>query len=92
VRFVHSVYLIPQLATHQAVINGTKNRFKLRLRYYDDRPNTPVFFEVKTRGQCILKQRCGVKRDAVRCCWQGNCRAEHCFARARHWHCSDSIS
>lgn len=64
---VHSVYLDSgDLTTHQATINGTKNRFKLRLRYYDDKPNTPVFFEVKARvDNCILKQRCGVKREAV---------------------------
>jgi hypothetical protein len=64
---VHSVYLdSDDLWTHQAVINGIKNRFKLRLRYYDDNPNTPVFFEVKARVDgCILKQRCGVRRDAV---------------------------
>jgi SPX domain protein involved in polyphosphate accumulation len=64
---VHSLYLdSDDLKTHEATINGTKNRFKLRLRYYDDRPNTPVFFEVKARvDNCILKQRCGVRRDAV---------------------------
>lgn len=64
---VHSVYLdSPDLRTHHATINGTKNRYKLRLRYYDDKPNTPVFFEVKARvDNCILKQRCGVKREAV---------------------------
>jgi hypothetical protein len=64
---VHSVYLDSDgLRTHHETINGTKNRFKLRLRYYDDKPNTPVFFEVKARvDSCILKQRCGVKRDAV---------------------------
>jgi hypothetical protein len=64
---VHSVYLdSDDLATFHATVNGTKNRFKLRLRYYDDRPDTPVFFEVKGRvDTCILKQRCGVRRDAV---------------------------
>jgi hypothetical protein len=64
---VQSIYLdSDELATHKAVVNGTKNRFKLRLRYYDDHPHTPVFFEVKARvNNCILKQRCGVKRDAV---------------------------
>jgi SPX domain protein involved in polyphosphate accumulation len=64
---VHSVYLdSDDLRTHNATINGTKNRYKLRLRYYDDKPNTPVFFEVKARvDNCILKQRCGVKREAV---------------------------
>jgi SPX domain protein involved in polyphosphate accumulation len=64
---VHSIYLDSvDLMTHRSTVNGNKNRFKLRLRYYDDRPNTPVFFEVKARvDNCILKQRCGVKREAV---------------------------
>jgi VTC domain len=64
---VHSLYIdSDDLHTMQASINGTKNRFKLRLRYYDDNPKTPVFFEIKARvDNCILKQRCGVKRDAV---------------------------
>ncbi len=64
---VHSLYLdSDDLKTHQASINGAKNRFKLRLRYYDDRPVTPVFFEVKRRmDNCIIKQRCGVRREAI---------------------------
>lgn len=64
---VYSLYFdSDDLKTYHATINGTKNRFKLRLRYYDDKPETPVFFEVKARvDNCILKQRCGVKRDAV---------------------------
>ena len=64
---VHSLYLdSADMQTHQAWINGTKNRFKLRLRYYDDRAGSPVFFEVKGRvDNCILKRRCGVRRDAV---------------------------
>jgi VTC domain len=65
---VHSLYLdSDDLKTFHSSINGTKNRFKLRLRYYDEHPETPVFFEVKARvDNCILKQRCGVRRDAVR--------------------------
>ena len=64
---VHSLYLdSSDLHTHQAYLNGTKNRFKLRLRYYDDRPGSPVFFEVKGRvDSCVLKCRCGVRRSAV---------------------------
>jgi len=63
---VHSLYLDSEdLKTYGASINGTKNRFKLRLRYYDDLPHTPVFFEVKARvDNCIMKQRCGVRRRA----------------------------
>lgn len=64
---VHSLYLdSDDLHTHQDTVNGTKNRYKLRLRYYDDKPSSPVFFEVKGRvDNCILKRRCGVRRDAV---------------------------
>ena len=64
---VHSVYLDSDgLMTYHDTINGAKNRFKLRLRYYDARPETPVFFEIKGRvGANILKQRCGVRREAV---------------------------
>jgi SPX domain protein involved in polyphosphate accumulation len=64
---VHSLYLdSDDLHTYQTSVNGIRNRFKLRLRYYDDGPNTPVFFEVKARqDNCILKQRCGVRRDSV---------------------------
>jgi len=64
---VHTLYLdSDDLKTYQSSINGTKNRFKLRLRYYDDKPETPVFFEIKARmDNCILKQRCPVSREAV---------------------------
>jgi hypothetical protein len=64
---VHSLYLdTDDLKTHHATQNGDKNRFKLRLRYYDDKPGSPVFVEVKRReNDCILKRRCPVRRDAV---------------------------
>ena len=64
---VHSLYLdTDDLMTHQATQNGDKNRFKLRLRYYNDLPGSPVFFEIKGRvDSCILKQRCPVRREAV---------------------------
>jgi len=64
---VHTLYLdSDDLRTFHSSINGTKNRFKLRLRYYDDKPGSPVFFEIKARqDNCILKQRCPVRREAV---------------------------
>lgn len=64
---IHSVYLDSDgMHTHNATRNGDKNRFKLRLRYYNDKPGSPVFFEIKQRiDNSILKQRCPVKRDAV---------------------------
>lgn len=64
---VHSLYLdSPDLRTYRCTLSGDKNRFKLRLRYYDERPATPVFFEVKRRmNTTILKERGGVKRSSV---------------------------
>src|ERR1043165_2546469 len=54
------------LRLYWSTINGDKNRYKLRLRFYNNNPDTPVFFEIKRRmNNCILKQRGGVKREAV---------------------------
>lgn len=64
---VHSLYLdSPELTTFWSTINGDKNRYKLRLRFYNDHPDSPVFFEIKRRvNSCILKQRGGVRKEAV---------------------------
>jgi len=64
---VHSLYLdSDDLHLFQSTVNSDKNRFKLRLRYYSDNPGSPVFFEIKRRvDNAILKQRAGVKREAV---------------------------
>jgi hypothetical protein len=63
---VHSIYLdSPENTTFWQWVNSDRNRFKLRMRYYDDSPNTPVFLEIKRRvSGCILKQRCAVKKSA----------------------------
>jgi len=64
---VHSLYLdSDDLKLYWSTINGDKNRFKLRLRFYNNNPDTPVFFEIKRRmNNCIMKQRGGVRREAV---------------------------
>jgi hypothetical protein len=64
---VHSLYLdSDDLHIYRTTINGDKNRFKLRLRYYEDRADAPVFFEIKRRmNSIIMKQRGGVRREAV---------------------------
>lgn len=64
---VHSLYLdSDDLKLYWSTINGDKNRFKLRLRFYNNNPDTPVFFEIKRRmNNCIMKERGGVRRDAV---------------------------
>ncbi len=64
---IHSLYLdSDDLCIYWDVVNGAKNRYKLRLRYYDDCPGSPVFLEIKRRiDNAILKQRSPVRREAV---------------------------
>ncbi len=64
---IHSLYLDSEALTiYWHTINGNKNRFKLRLRFYDNSPESPVFFEIKRRmNNAILKQRGGVRRKSV---------------------------
>jgi len=64
---VHSLYLdSDDLKLYWRTINGDKNRFKLRLRYYSLNSDSPVFFEIKRRmNNCIMKQRGGVRHDAI---------------------------
>lgn len=64
---IHSIYLdSPSLRTYQATINGDRNRYKLRVRYYDDRPESPVYLEMKRRlNDVIQKKRCAVPRAAL---------------------------
>ncbi len=64
---VHSLYLDSDgLLTYWNTIHGDRNRFKLRIRFYGEDPETPVFLEVKHRvSDSIKKQRAGVGREAV---------------------------
>ena len=64
---VHSLYLdSPALRLYQTTINGEKNRYKLRVRFYENRPGAPVFLEVKRRmNNTISKERGGVCREAL---------------------------
>ena len=64
---VHSLYLdSDDLMLYWNTINGNKNRYKLRLRFYENRASAPVYFEIKRRmNDAILKQRGGVRREAV---------------------------
>lgn len=77
---VHSTYLdSDDLYLYQTTVNGDKNRFKLRLRYYSDSPDEPIFFEIKRKmDKIVYKQRGGVKRDAVKYLLDGHLPApEH---------------
>lgn len=64
---IHNIYLdSDNLEIYHQSINGDKNRYKLRMRFYDDNPDSPVFFEIKRRmNDVILKSRCGVRRTAI---------------------------
>ncbi|MEX0928732.1 MAG: polyphosphate polymerase domain-containing protein, partial [Balneolales bacterium] len=65
---VHSLYLdSPDLILYKTTINGDKNRYKLRIRFYECEPDSPVFFEIKRRlNNIIIKKRAGLRREAVR--------------------------
>ena len=71
---VHSLYLdSDNLTLYRNTINGDKNRYKLRLRFYDSLSDAPVFFEIKRRcDNVISKARGAVKRDAVESLLGGN--------------------
>ena len=82
---VHSLYLdSDDLKLYWETINGCKNRYKLRLRYYSTHPDAPVFFEIKRRiNNCIMKQRGGVRQDSVPLLLKGHLpQAEHLVSKA----------
>ena len=64
---VHSLYLdSPSMQLYHSTINGNKNRFKLRVRFYDENQDSPVFLEIKRRmNNIISKKRVGVKREGL---------------------------
>lgn len=65
---VHSIYLDSHnLQTYTDTINGNRNRYKLRVRYYENGSNAPVYLEVKRRyDKVIAKKRAVIHRDACR--------------------------
>jgi hypothetical protein len=82
---VHSLYLDSDaLRLYWETINGNKNRYKLRLRYYSTHPDAPVFFEIKRRiNNCILKQRGGVRQESVPLLLKGHLpQPEHLVSKA----------
>lgn len=64
---IHSLYLdSPELALYHSTLNGERNRFKLRVRFYDGDSEDPVFLEIKRRvNECILKERAIIYRDRL---------------------------
>jgi SPX domain protein involved in polyphosphate accumulation len=71
--YIHSLYLdTPDKSLCFATVSGHRNRLKLRIRFYDDKPDTPIFFEIKRRvNDVILKERAAVKKSSVSKLLQG---------------------
>jgi hypothetical protein len=64
---IHSLYLdSPYLALYRQTAEGIKNRFKLRIRFYDEDAGSPAFLEIKRRNaNTIFKQRAVVSKQAA---------------------------
>lgn len=64
---ISSLYLdSPTMSLCRETLQGKKNRFKLRVRGYDDSPESPVFLEVKRRiNTVILKSRVKVPKPVL---------------------------
>jgi hypothetical protein len=64
---VHSLYLDSRdLKLFQSTVNGDRNRYKLRVRYYERNGTSPLFFEIKARRDSVIcKQRAMVRRAAL---------------------------
>jgi len=70
---VFSLYIDnPALMLYRQTVHGLKNRFKLRIRFYDGNPETPAFLEIKRRvTDVICKERAAVSREGVECLLDG---------------------
>lgn len=64
---IASLYLdSPTLTLYNGTVMGEKNRFKLRVRCYDDDPASPAFLEIKARkNDVIFKKRAGVRKTSL---------------------------
>jgi hypothetical protein len=64
---VHSLYFdAPHMSLYHDTVEGKKNRFKMRIRYYDDRSDSPAFLEIKRRTtDAIKKARATISRAGV---------------------------
>jgi SPX domain protein involved in polyphosphate accumulation len=64
---VHSLYIdSAAMKTFHDTINGNRNRYKLRIRFYENGNEKPVYFEIKRRfDKVIAKKRAKVHRKYV---------------------------
>ena len=64
---ISSLYLDNrELSLYRQTVAGEKNRFKLRIRFYDNNPDNPAFLEIKRRvTDVICKERAAITREGV---------------------------
>jgi hypothetical protein len=72
---VYSLYLdSPAMDLCRATLHGHRNRIKLRIRFYDEVAEHPVYFEIKRRdNDVILKERAAVRRESIQPLLAGQC-------------------
>ncbi len=65
---VHTLYLdSSDLRLYQATVNGDRNRYKLRLRFYENGESAAVYPEIKRRyNSVITKKRAAITRESAR--------------------------
>ncbi len=64
---IHTLYLDTEdLQLYRQTLDDHEQRFKMRLRWYDLEPSSPVYFEIKRRvSRGVLKERCAARRAAA---------------------------
>lgn len=65
--YLTSLYLdsVP-MSLYRQTRRGEKNRFKLRIRFYDHSPDSPAYLEIKRRQtEAILKERAAITKQAA---------------------------
>ena len=90
---IYSVYLDgPGLMLYNATVQAQKNRFKLRVRYYDHEPGSPVFCEIKRRvNDVIMKERASIRRDALERLLAGRCPRREDLLDDQHQDAYDAL-
>lgn len=65
---VHTLYLdSPDLKLYQSTVNGDRNRFKLRVRFYESSESSAVYAEIKRRSNTVItKRRAAMTHEAAR--------------------------
>ncbi len=92
---VQSLYLdTPTLVLYRQTRQGLKNRFKLRIRFYDADLAHPVFLEVKRReADMIRKERAAITREGARLLLRGGCPGRrHLFANGDYFEASSALA